>query len=150
VDRTTASRRGAGWFDELLLGRVLERELVGWGLDPTEARRTVSMIRLLLELDESWPPEDDGSRSAKSAVARLVASDAGRELLGVNRHAGVLWYRAEGFDEVVALLHAVALLECWEEPGSETRIDAILDRIKAAGARSGYRVEQLIEALEER
>jgi glycosidase len=150
VDRATPSRRAAVWLDELLLGRVLERQLAGSGLHAEDARRSVAMVRLLLEFDDWWPPGDDRELTADRVVTRLLGSDAGRAVLGVNRHGGVRWYRAEGFDEAITLLRVAALLGSWNDPGSEGRVEPVLGRIRSAGDRSGYRVDELIGALEDR
>jgi hypothetical protein len=147
ADRADPRPRVAGWLDELLLARVLERQLRRAGLDGERSRRALSMIRLLLELEGWWRPDADGEVDLRGLVERVVAGDAGRAVLGVNRHEGVLWFRAEGFDDLVALLRLIAMLETWADPRAAEAASRSLEALELAGDRAGYRVTELLEGL---
>ena len=147
ADRADPRPRVAGWLDELLLARVLERQLRRAGLEGERPRRALSMIRLLLEFEGWWRPDADGEADLRGLVARVVAGEAGRAVLGVNRHEGVLWFRAEGFDDLVTLLRLVALLGTWTDPRAAEAASRSLERLELAGAGAGYKVADLLEGF---
>jgi glycosidase len=145
LDRTDPRRRVAGWLDELLLARVLDRQLRRAGLEAERSRRVLAMVRLLLELEGWWRPDADGRVDVRGLIARLVAGEAGRAVLGVNRYDGVLWFRSEGFDDLVALLRLVAVLETWTDPSTAETAARVLEDLELAGDNAGYKVAALVE-----
>ena len=72
---------------------------------------------------------------ARDAAARI----------DMNRHEGVLWFKMEAFESVVAWLYFIAILVpvAGQSPSA---ILEVLRQVLRAAAGSGYRVEKLLDA----
>ena len=146
VDRTGPHERVAGWFDEWLLGRVIERQAIELGLVPVEARRVVDTVRLLLAVEGWWATGGEVIDLA-SVMSILTSRDPGRSFLGVNSWDEVLWYRAEAMDDLSGWLRVVAILETWDMPEAVEAVEDALARLDDAGKESECRVAELLEVL---
>jgi len=146
VDRTSPHERVVGWFDEWLLGRVIERQAIELGLGPVKARRVVDTVRLLLAV-EGWWATDGEAIDLASVMSILLSRDPGRSFLGVNSWDEVLWYRAEAMDELAGWLRVVAILETWDRPEAVMAVEDALARLDDAGKESECRVAELLDLL---
>ncbi len=146
VDRKKSRERTARWFDEWLLGRVIERQAIELGLEPEMAGRVVETVRLLLEIEGWWTT---GPVSLKSIpdMSSLVSRDPGRTFMGVNTWDDVLWYRAEAMEELTGWLRVVADLENWDDPEAEAAVEDAIARLDDANAKCGCRVTELLDLL---
>jgi glycosidase len=138
----------AAFFEEWLLGRVLERRLVDSGVDPVEARRAVTSVRLLLALD-AWWLTDDPTVDLPGMLASLMSREPGRSHLGVNSWDGVLWYRSEAMEELIDWLSVIAEIDTWEDFDKASAVDSVLAALTDAHERSGCRVEDFLAVLED-
>ena len=146
VDRTGAHERVIGWFDQWLLGRVIQRTALEIGLDSLVARRVADTVRLLLGIEGWWATEGETVEPAP-ALSILLSRDPGRTFLGVNSWDDVLWYRAEAMDELVEWLTVVAGMESWDDPETVAAIEVALARLEKAIGRSRCRAADLLELL---
>jgi len=144
VDRKDPHGRVIGWFDEWLLGRVIERTIAELG--PVEARRVVDTVRLLLVVEGLWAT-DGGAVDMASVLSTLTARDPGRAFLGINRWDEVLWYRAEAMSELAGWLRVVANLKTWDDPETVVTVEGALARMENAIVESRFRVIDLLELL---
>ncbi len=148
VDREYPRERLARWFDEWLLGRVIEQQAIELGLESDMAGRVVETVRLLLELEGWWATDPDTAESVPD-MSSLVSRDPGRTFLGVNTWDDVLWYRAEAMEELAGWLRVVADLETWDDPEAEAAAEDALARLDDADGKCGCRVTELLDQLAE-
>ncbi len=146
VGRAGANERVVGWFDEWLLGRVIQRTAIEIGLESVAARRVADTVRLLLAV-EGWSATDGETIELAPLLSSLISRDPGRSFLGVNSWDEVLWYRAEAMDELVEWLGVVADLETWDDLEAERAFEDALARLEKAIDKSGCRVVDLHELL---
>jgi glycosidase len=130
------------WFDELRLIAPLAAGYRTAGLDEGDAWSVAGRVRVLLRL-----PRPSGTRGPKkTADARLLdawlADDAVRAAIGVNTWEGVEWLERDRFAEMLGWAARLDAIEA-----HATADDAWADRLLAAAATAGYRVEALRAAL---
>ena len=100
------------------------------------------------------------SSPAKTRLAREVLQtwldDQGvQRYLQINRHAGVLWFNKEAFDQLLWLMLAVAAVTISADPSRAAdkvaaEIVACYDVIRAlqrAAEKSDYQIEKLVKAV---
>jgi hypothetical protein len=150
VDRKQPRLAVIDWFDDWLLWREIERQARELGLGSTEAEAVIDNIRLLLAVDGWWATDGDEAIDVSGVMSVLVSHDPGRTFLGVNSWDGELWYRAEALDELVEWLKVSAVLDTWKDVETTAEIGGALNRLVEAGEASGYRVAELLTALEDR
>jgi len=118
------------------------------GLGAAETDRAALALRAMVRCQGWW--RDLGEEDGELAVfaGRLLVDPDVAALLGVNRYEGVDWFVAEGWDD---LLHAMAVAFAVEETtGHEAAAAAAtLERMADASKASGYRVDGLLEVLDE-
>lgn len=140
VPGTGATERGATWFAEWRLGRVVEAALRALGAAGIEARRESEALRLLLEPHLAAVLDGADPRPSE-LLAAVAASEAGRTLLGVNRFGGVLWLRREGVEETDGWLTLAATL------GAEGSPRRAAPHLAPAAAAAGYRLDATLARL---
>ncbi|HLY64442.1 MAG TPA: alpha-amylase, partial [Chloroflexota bacterium] len=147
----------ASWrsrLDEWRLGGVMAAMFRELDTEEALAWRRVETVRALAELP-AWPARlQDAEAQAAQLVELWLADDAARKAIGVNLHAGVLWLRAEAFEEfvdVAVTLDAVKTIQ--QEPSAEElqrRLAAarsVVACLWRAAEAVGYRVDALVPAL---
>jgi hypothetical protein len=142
-----APERSRSWIDEWLLGKAIAAALQELGATEAEAGRGVDVVRLLTS-HARWH-EAPGSAPL---LESLLADEAARRLLGVNRWQGVLWFRDEGFAEMLDWLLTAAAIDARaradERPAAAAadwqRAARFAERLRAAAEGAEYRVERLL------
>ena len=94
-----ASRRGAAWIEEYLLGDALQETLAD-----AEARATRQLVTVLVRHQGFWLP---GRR--RQSFRELLGDPAVREYLRIHWHEGIEWFNQERWDSLLdGLLVAAA------------------------------------------
>lgn len=144
-------QQSRSWIDEWLLGKAMTVALQEAGLDEGAARRGVVLVKLLTA-HQHWY-EDAGEEILPARVLETWLQDEDARLyLGVNRHGGQLWFNHESFEELLCWMAAIAqILISTEEslPSAEAerqlaQCAGVLQKLRAAEAASGYRVDRLL------
>ncbi|NJO83375.1 MAG: hypothetical protein HC828_11520, partial [Blastochloris sp.] len=147
---TDFAQQSRSWIDEWLLGRVIRNTLLESSVDERMADLAVIRVKRLTS-QQRWFEEHDVDRIFAVLESWLADSEV-RQLLGVNRHQGVLWFNKEAFERLLwwMLLLAVIRIQTDPDRGPDARIDDIvacyttIEQLRAAAARSGYQVEKLL------
>ena len=121
-----ASSRAQGreWFEDWLLSDALETPLLELGA-PLESTRDIALW--LAHLQPMAP---------FSLLLQLLADERAKAMLRVNRFENTLWFGAEGWDELRAVLERGAAIENVELP---------LELLDEAAQSSGFRVVKWME-----
>jgi hypothetical protein len=132
------------WFDELRLAAPLATGLRSAGLDEGEAWEAADLVRVLLHLPR--PSQLHGPIRQRDAklLEHWLADPTVRTAIGVNTWQGFEYLDRDRFVRMLAW--AVRLDRASGGPrGSQ----AIADRLGAAAAAAGYRVDRLLASLAE-
>jgi glycosidase len=130
--------------DDFRLAPALAGCLRGLGLDEQVAWRAVEAGRLLVELPE-LPRRALRGRVAEGVWRDWISDPGVRRFIGVNRHDGVEWFSREALDD---LLRWVAARSALVGTGEEAaRAAKLTDRLRAAAADAGYRIDAMTRAL---
>ncbi len=160
-------QQSRSWIDEWLFGKVIADVLRDLGLDEPAPWRAVALIRLLTTqgMTRETPDRDKGEtgqqqgRVSKPSAYRVLAGwlqdGDGQQFLQINRHQGVLWFNRESLEEliwwelVLATVTTVAgnRLPSRDAAGEIVALFDALERLQAAAAGSGYRVEEMLAAV---
>jgi len=135
-------------FDEFYVSKVLERALADLEMDTEAARNVVAGVRLMLACGGWHLSAGSPLPDLRGLVKEIFDDERLQEDLGVNRYDGVLWFRNEAFDNALGWLWMLAAVETAGDPeamGEAERQLAILAKAKEA---SGYRVDDLLAALD--
>ncbi len=151
-DAAETARTG---MDEWLLGKILLDVLQELGLSEPEARRAVSMIRILVGQQEWWQTDAPKKHLPFRIMEKLLADPEVQGYLQVNRYHELLWFNKESFEELMGYLHTIAIINALlrERETPEVvckdilaRFD-IIRRFLKAEEQSGYRVGKLLSGL---
>lgn len=102
-------RIAAERLDDWLLAERLADVFQELGADEAAAWREVAWVRTLLAYQKIALTFDAPQRFA--AMIKLLDDAAARALIGVNEHAGVLWFHMESFAELMHRLYAVTIVD---------------------------------------
>jgi hypothetical protein len=148
---TDSPQRSRSWIDELLLGKLIAGALLGLGLEEGSAWRAVGLVKILTEHQGWFDGLRGESAEAYQVLERLLADNDVQQFLQVHRHEGILWFNKESFDELLAGLLAVAVVDARAsapDPRSAAKRIRVrrdlIHRLQSAEESSGYRVEQLL------
>ncbi len=147
ADADDVGELSRSWLDDWLLAKVVTAALRGLGLSEEAAWQTTGTVRALITHGRLL-----SAATAREALDDLLRDDQVRQLLGVNRWQGVLWFRGEAFEALIDAIEALAALDLAVQaaegtapPAAEVaRRRALLGALREAGARAGYRVEALL------
>lgn len=145
------AEQSRSWIDEWLLGRIIAGTLRNLGLDEGEAARAVTISKQLTS-HQSWFEARDVEETYE-ILEELLRDREVQQLLGVNRHQGVLWFNRELFERLLWWMSTVAVVTIRADPESPPdkaieEIAACYDTIKhlrEAANRAHYQVEKLLE-----
>jgi glycosidase len=148
------AQQSRSWIDEWLLGRVIRNALLEASVDERAATQAVIRVKRLTS-QQRWFEEHDVDRLHEVIESWLNDNEV-RQLLGVNRHQGVLWFNKEAFERLLwwMLLLAVVRIETDPARDADTRLDDIvacytaIEQLRAAVERSGYQVEKLLSTAQ--
>jgi hypothetical protein len=145
---------GRRHLDEWRLGSSVTRMYRELGVDDGEPDRWLAIVRALGSRPAwSTHPARDPRVEAQKLADTWFDDEVIKAALGVNLYNEVLWFRAESFEELVALSHAAEAIKTFEA-GSTPAIVKKADGLKATAAalremaaNSGYRVDGIHSAL---
>jgi hypothetical protein len=182
VDAHSYPALSRSWVDEWRLGRHIATALqTAFEVDEGTAWRAVQVVKILTTYQrwyvacrpvsplphggegESLPPDrvaggrggevEPARLSAQPLLASLFADTDVQQFLHVNRHAGVLWFNRESFQQLLRWLAVAARVGLGADAGL-TREQGVaawgeclawLERLRCAADESGYQVERLLE-----
>ena len=126
-------QRAQVWLREWMLDEPLEAVL-----ERFDAREgAISRLNIWLSLPKrAGSFVDEAPETPFAFLTRLLENDHARELLGINTHQGVIWFRGEGWEALRAALELGARLETVEIP---------LEALGQAAAQSEFRVVKWME-----
>lgn len=152
VGETDFEQRSRSWMDEWLLGRITASALRDLGLDDASAWQAVTVIKLLTTHQRWFDAQAPGRTQDYQVLESLLKDGEVQQFLQVNRYQGVLWFNKEAYDQWLwwmLVVAAVAITADPLRPPSEVAKGIvacyeIVERLRLAGERSGYRVERLL------
>jgi glycosidase len=164
VDSPEQSR---AWMDEWLLGKLIVRTLIEFGLEEGVARQQVELVKLLVGHQQWYIQKDVEESLTPYSVLHKWLKDSGiQHFLQINRYQGVLWFNREAFEELLWWMYTVAALQIVAGQPRSAQAEAAIEGENGAGAqleslymlimrlqkaeqRSSYQVEKLLEAVED-
>ncbi len=143
------------WMEEWQLGRVLKETYQELGIEEGKAAWLVDIVRLLVE-QQNWYTKM-GQELLRRMLENWLSNDIVQRLVGVNRYKDVLWFNQESFEDFAWWMAVVSLLEAaGQQKGSATQlveqtldVHEIVQALLQAEEGSGYKIENLLEAVEE-
>jgi hypothetical protein len=135
-------------FDELHFSNVLRRALVELGMGTRDAVTAVAGVRLALA-SGGWYECDGAPRPhLRRFVENVLDEERLSDDLGVNRYEGVLWFRGEAFDNLLAWMRLIAVVETIGDSEAMAEAQRLLEIVAEAKEASGFQVEKLLAALD--
>jgi glycosidase len=140
------------WIDEWRLDKVIVNGLLDLKVEEPTAKRMVALIKLLTR-HQRWFEVDRSERSQTYQVLdSLLRDDDIQKFVNVNRYDNILWFNKEAFDELLAWLMLIAVVDTGSNPLlSPTEIVKeigkyyeMVQEIREAQARSHYQVDKLL------
>jgi hypothetical protein len=153
--REDARELARSWLGEWYVGSILADVLTDLGANREAARRQVAAVDLMIAAAGWEKRSQDPASGLHELVAEIFASPEGRRFLGVHRYDGVLWFHREAFEELARWFLVTAAVDA-VTGDVDTSTEVIFDlgrsveRLLETAERSGYRVEDLLEALRPR
>lgn len=144
------------WIDEWLLGKILAKVLFELEGDENAVWRAVRLIKILTG-HQQWFSVAAGQKDRSYQVLQSWLEDSDVQLfLGINRYQGILWLHRESFEELLRWMMCLAVISVLSDPVLDAKdMPArilehyeLVERLRDAGVRSGYQVENLLEAVE--
>jgi hypothetical protein len=116
-----------------------------------DGRRAALAVDLMIET-VGWRSKNTGLEGLGAALADVVEGEAGQRYLRVNRHADVLWFHREAFEELLRWMMLVWVSDGIVEesegaPANLEATDAVWKALVAAAEGSGFRVVDFVEIL---
>ncbi len=153
VSETHFAEQSRAWIDEWLLGRALTGVLQQLGLEERFARQSVALIKLLTT-HQRWF-EAPGPLPADKFLEFLLRDNDVRHFLQVNRYKDVLWFNKEAFDQLLAWMLLLPLIDHAAHPSAGAELvngdllhpSRIVRELQRAGKESDYQVERLLAAV---
>jgi len=145
------------WHEEWLLDVVLIDLFRDSGLDENGAERATALVRALTRHQEWYRRVQPEPAHAYDVLAAWLVDEDIHAFLCFNRFDDILWFNKESFDVLCWWMLATATITICADPLSSTMekhneiVEAyrIIRELQQAESLSGYRVEQLLEALED-
>ena len=123
------------WYNDWLLGKILEETLAALDASPAQAAEARAAVDALLLAAPAITTKDFRFRMA---IRNWFDDPAVQRLLGVNEYRGVTYFRKEPFERLLHLLAAAAALE----PDADLRtLAARVAEWERQAAQAGYQVE---------
>lgn len=145
VEGSTVPEAGREWITRLMFGKVIADTLVGLGVDPIGARRSVDLIKVLavgagVELSRASAP-----RRAESILRRWLEDETASRYLLVHEYDGVSWFNKEVYEDLVWWTCVWDVVRRGADASGERLVPAYRTALAllAAEQRSGYRVDKL-------
>jgi hypothetical protein len=155
VETASFEQTSRAWIDEWLLGRNIAGTLHDLGLDESSAWHAVEGVKLLTSHQRWFEINAPRARLAREVLQTWLEDRDVQRYLQINRHAGVLWFNKEAFDQLLWLMLAVAAVTISADPSRAAdeiaaEIVACYDVTRAllrAEEKSDYQIEKLLKAV---
>ncbi|MEM8531095.1 MAG: alpha-amylase family glycosyl hydrolase [Chloroflexota bacterium] len=140
-------------IDEWLLGRVITRALENKGLDERAALHALVRVKRLTS-QQRWFETHEIAQVYEILESWLSDPEV-RQLLGVNRSQGILWFNKEAFDRLLWWMLFVAVVSVTADlKHNKTETTSIIvacydtiEKLQKAADTAGYQVEKLLDAV---
>jgi glycosidase len=138
-------------FDEWYLRSALV-DLVGeLGRSEEDGRRAALAVDLMIET-AGWKSKATGLEGMGPALAEMIGEPKGQRYLRANRHADVLWFHREAFEELLRWMMLVWVSDGIVEdsegaPADLEATDAVWTTLVEAAECSGFRLEDFVGIL---
>jgi hypothetical protein len=150
-----AAARSQTWIDEWLLGRILVSSMMDLGISEFESWRSIGLIKILIQHQDWYLVDTPKRKRAYRIISKLFEDENVREYLQINRYQGILWFNQESFEDLLAWLMRIAVINIYadqsissEEPRDQiTNIYQTIRKIKRAESKSNFQVERLLDEL---
>ncbi|MBN1977175.1 MAG: alpha-amylase [Anaerolineae bacterium] len=155
VETASFELTSRAWIDEWLLGQNIAGALRDSGLDESTAWHALEGVKLLTSHQRWFEIKTPKTRRAREVLRTWLDDQDVQRYLQTNRHAGVLWFNKEAFDQLLWLMLAVAAVTVSADPSKAAdkvaaEIVACYDVIGAlqqAEEKSDYQIEKLLKAV---
>jgi glycosidase len=147
-DRGTKAReRFADWH----LRSALVDFVMALGRSEDDGQRAADAVDLMIET-VVWRSKTKGLEGIGPALAEMFSSSAGLRYLRVNRHAEVLWFHREAFEELLRWMMLAWVSDGIVEDSEGAPADigaaaAVWETLIRAARASGYRAAEFVEIL---
>ncbi len=150
-----AAARSQTWIDEWLLGRIFVSSMMDQGISEFESWRSVGLMKILIQHQNWYLVNTPKRKRAYQILQRLFEDEFVREYLQINRYQGILWFNKESFEDLLAWLLRIAVINVYadhsisfEEPRDQIAdIYQTIRKIMKAESKSNYQVERLLDAI---
>ncbi|NOK59999.1 MAG: alpha-amylase [Chloroflexi bacterium AL-W] len=140
-------------IDEWLLGHVITRALEDKGLDERAVLHALVRVKQLTS-QQRWF-ERHKIAQVYAMLESWLSDTAVRQLLGVNRSQGILWFNKEAFDRLLWWMLFVAVVSVTaDSKHNKTETTSIIvacydtiEKLQKAADSAGYQVEKLLDAV---
>jgi hypothetical protein len=156
VDEVGFAAQSRSWMDEWLLGKLVAGALQDMGLDEGAAWWAVGVVKILISHQRWFALETSEKRQPYPVLMSWLRDSEVHQLLRANRYGGVLWFNREAFDQLLAWMLTVAVVEISADPQREPAeiaqeimicYDAV-STLQQASQASEYQIVKLIEAAQ--
>ncbi|GAC1647214.1 MAG: alpha-amylase family glycosyl hydrolase [Herpetosiphon sp.] len=150
------AERSRLWFEEWMLDRSVADALRNLGVAEGEVWRSVVMVNVLTA-HQGWFAADTGREGQedrlRSIAQRLFSDPAVQQVVGLNVHGGIRWFSKEIWEELLAWLAVVAMVQGDAKSDKQTTTDAelplgMMRRLASMAAEAGYQVDRLLAGPE--
>ncbi|MBN1954247.1 MAG: alpha-amylase [Anaerolineae bacterium] len=153
VDGGPAPLLARSWFDEWLLGRTVAGALRDLGVDEAAVDSALVTIRVLLT-HQDWFAVAAAAERPYRVLETWLSDRELQQLIGVNRHQGILWFHHESFTRLLDWMLVVAVVDSLSDVQRAPEVtaqeiaarSAVIRRLAQAEQESGYRLERLLDA----
>jgi hypothetical protein len=134
------------------LRSTLVDTVMAFGRGEDIGQRAAETVALMIDLID-WRSPQSGLERIGLALSEAIGSAAGQRFLGVNRHADVLWFNREAFEDLLRwLMFAWILDDIVEDSESAPRTiaatAAVWEVLHAAAEASSFRLVEFLETLQ--
>ncbi len=141
------------WLETWQVSQLLSESALALGLTPAQSQTLPTAVRALIA-QQNWY-EREARRPPAEMVGQWLASPDIQTLIGLHSHEGVLWFHKEGFETLVALMEAAALLPLarlpiWKSTLFYERVLSVhhlSQTLLEAAEKSGFKLEAMLHHL---
>jgi glycosidase len=153
VGEEGADERSQSWFDEWLFGRILASSMMDIGLSESDIWEQIKLIRILIR-HQAWHLAKTPKRKrAYHVLQDLLKDEFVQGYLQINRYQGILWFNKEAFEDLLAWMMRIAVVDEMANPDlNEDEISQrifnhyrVIRKLLKAESKSDYQVENLLD-----
>ncbi|MCX8024438.1 MAG: hypothetical protein N3A60_04470 [Thermanaerothrix sp.] len=155
-DATSHKEQTLEWFETWQIPRLLSETALDMGFTPVQAQTLVTAVRVLIA-HQDWY-EHLHTPSLVELMGNWLSDPAIQDLIGLHTHAGTSWVHKEGFETLIALMQAIALLSnadlpTWKCTTFYERVLSIYElgqNLCEAATQAGYNLEAMMRNLQQK